>query len=61
MKYSELLKRIKAVGWRLHRHGKKHDLYRHPTRSGQIPIGRHLSQEVPKGTEQKILKDAGLK
>ena len=60
-KYSELLKILKKDGWYLHREGSRHSQYRHPTKEGQIPIGRHLSKEVPTGTHQKILKDAGLK
>jgi mRNA interferase HicA len=61
MKISELLKLLTADGWYLYKHGKKHDLYRHPTKSGQIPVPRHQSQELKKGTERAILKDAGLK
>lgn len=61
MKVSELLKILKKDGWELYRNGKRHDIYRHPTKDGQIPIPRHGSQEVAKGTEQQILKDAGLK
>lgn len=60
MKVSEMLKILKKDGWFLHRNGKRHDLYRHPTKNGQIPISRHKSQELKKGTEKSILKDAGL-
>lgn len=61
MKYAELLKVLKQDGWELHRNGARHDLYRHPTKQGQIPIPRHQSKEVKDGTLAKILKDAGLK
>ncbi|WP_373496152.1 type II toxin-antitoxin system HicA family toxin [Aquiflexum sp.] len=61
MKVSEILKILTKDGWYLFKNGKKHDLYRHPTKPGQIPIPRHQSQELRKGTEQSILKDAGLK
>ncbi|MDT0648596.1 type II toxin-antitoxin system HicA family toxin [Autumnicola edwardsiae] len=55
-----MLKILMRDGWYLHRNGKKHDLYRHPTKKGQIPLPRHRSQELKKGTERSILKDAGL-
>lgn len=60
-KVSEILKRLKKDGWYLHRHGANHDQYRHPTKKGQIPVPRHGSSEVAKGTENSILKAAGLK
>ncbi|MFN3998983.1 type II toxin-antitoxin system HicA family toxin [Algoriphagus sp.] len=43
MKISELLKLLTADGWYLYKHGKKHDLYQHPSKSGQIPVPRHQS------------------
>lgn len=61
MRVSELLKVLKKDGWYLHRNGSRHDLYRHPTKTGQIAVERHSSSEVAKGTLQQILKDAGLK
>ena len=60
-KVSELLKRLKKEEWRLHRHGKKHDLYRHPTKTGELVIPRHGSKELATGTLNSILKKAGLK
>ena len=61
MKISELLKILKKDGWYLYRNGGRHDIYRHPTKPNQLTIPRHGSKEVAKGTEQRILKDAGLK
>lgn len=61
MKVNEIIKILKKDGWYLYRNGKKHDLYRHPTKTGQIPIPRHRSQELKTGTEKSILKDAGIK
>lgn len=58
---NEVLKLLKKDGWVLYRNGSRHDLYRHPTKPNQIPIPRHGSQELPKGTLNNILKDAGLK
>lgn len=62
MKYSELLKTLKKHGWKIERHGARHDLYVHDERAGvQIPILRHLAKEVPSGTLNAIYQDAGLK
>jgi len=59
-KTSELIKRLKKDGWYIHRHGKKHDLYRHPEKEGQLVVPRHGSKELAKGTLKSILKGAGL-
>lgn len=61
MKVSEMERILTKDGWYIHRSGSNHDLYRHPTKEGQIPLSRHKGQELAKGTEQRILKDAGLK
>lgn len=60
MKFSELQRILEQDGWYILRTG-KHHLYVHPTKSGGIPVGKHVSKEVPKGTQLKILKKAGLK
>ncbi|MEQ3501096.1 type II toxin-antitoxin system HicA family toxin [Tenacibaculum sp. SSH1-16] len=60
-KINEVLRLLSADGWYLHRHGSRHDLYRHKTKEGQIPIPRHGSKEVAPGTLNSILKKAGLK
>lgn len=61
MKTSQLLKLLKEDGWFLHKHGKKHDQYVHPTKENVLIIPRHPSSELKKGTEESILKAAGLK
>jgi predicted RNA binding protein YcfA (HicA-like mRNA interferase family) len=58
MKYNELIQKLEADGWYLHRQG-KHRIYRHPVK-GQLTVPFH-SKEVPTGTAQRLLKDAGLK
>lgn len=47
MKYSELYRMLEADGWYL-KSTKKHHKYVHPTKTGFIPVGKHVSQEVPK-------------
>ncbi len=64
MKYKELIKLLEANGWYFHRLGKgAHMIYRHPTRPGSIVVasGGKLNRDVPTGTENAILRQAGLK
>ena len=61
MKTSKLLKILIEDGWFLLRHGANHDIYQHPTKEGIVIVPRHGAREIRKGTENKILKQAGLK
>ncbi|WP_392420175.1 type II toxin-antitoxin system HicA family toxin [Capnocytophaga canis] len=56
-----MLRLLKEDGWFLHREGKKHSLYKHETKAGTVILPRHSATELKKGTEQSILKQAGLK
>lgn len=61
MKFSELYRKLGKAGWYVER-TKKHHIYVHPSRPGiKIPVGKHGADEVPKGTQESILKQAGLK
>ena len=60
-KVNELIRALKKDGWYLDSHGKKHDVYLHPTKSGKLILPRHGSKELAKGTYNSILKEAGLK
>lgn len=59
MKPSELIRKVKADGWVLYKHGKKHDIYTHPTKPGQLVIPRH-NNELATGTLRQILSIARL-
>ena len=61
MKVSELRKILVKDAWYILMHGKKHDIYRQPTKPKQIALERHQSSEIANGTCNKILKTAGLK
>ncbi|MEX2336137.1 MAG: type II toxin-antitoxin system HicA family toxin [Fulvivirga sp.] len=62
MKSSELYRKLIKDGWYIHREGKgSYKLLRHPTKTGEVLFADHGSNEVAKGTANKILKDAGLK
>jgi len=60
MKFNELRKKLEKDGWYIIR-TKKHHIYAHPTKPGEIPVGKHGNEEVPTGTLNSILKRAGLK
>jgi len=55
---AELLRRLKRAGFVLAKHGKRHDIYEHPS-GRRVIIWRH-AREIPNGTYRSILKDAGL-
>jgi len=61
LKTSELIKLLKEAGCLFVSHGGEHDFWYSPLTKKRIPVPRHLSKEIPTGTANKILKDAGLK
>lgn len=61
MKVSELIKLLKKNKCYLIEHGKRHDMWHSPITEKEFPVPRHKTQDVPPGTLNSILKDAGLK
>ena len=60
MTAKELKRKLKANRWVITQ-GHRHELATHPDKPGvQITIHRHTF-DIPTGTLEKILKDAGLK
>jgi predicted RNA binding protein YcfA (HicA-like mRNA interferase family) len=61
--YRQVIKRIEDDGWYHERTAGSHLQYRHPTKTGTVtvPGGGKLSHDVPPGTLNSILKQAGLK
>lgn len=56
----ELESRLKSAGWKIIS-GARHDMAVNPNKPGvKIPIPRHKG-DIPIGTANSILKDAGLK
>ena len=41
MKRREFIRELQASGCVLHRHGKRHDIYRNPTSGQKAPVPRH--------------------
>ena len=61
MKSSELVRLLKKDGWFVVRQVGSHMIMEHATKKGQVVCPYHGSNEVGKGLENKIKKDAGLK
>ena len=61
MTYSELKKILKSNGCIIDHEGANHEIWYSPITNKTFPVGRHKTEEVAKGTLQKILKQAGLK
>lgn len=61
MKVREIIKLLERDGWMLERTKGSHRQYKHPTKSGVVTVAGNPSQDVPKGTANNILKQAGLK
>ena len=63
MKYRDVIRMIEDDGWVLERTVGSHQQYRHPTKRGTVtvPAGGKVSRDVPPGTLNSILKQAGLK
>jgi predicted RNA binding protein YcfA (HicA-like mRNA interferase family) len=61
MKCSELYRILSKDGWYPVSQSGSHIKMSHPSKSGIIVFPNHGSQEVGKGLEQKLLKDAGIK
>jgi predicted RNA binding protein YcfA (HicA-like mRNA interferase family) len=60
MTAKELKQKLIAAGWII-TEGGRHQLATHPDKPGVLlPIHRHTG-DIPAGTLNKILKDAGLK
>ena len=60
MKWSEMKAKAEKHGWKLLRHGGRHDIYVHPDKDYQIQIERHWSSEVKPGLFYKLKKQIGF-
>ena len=61
MKTSELVKILKKSSCYFVEHGKEHDKWHSDITGKDFRIPRHGSKEIPTGTANRILKDAGVK
>jgi predicted RNA binding protein YcfA (HicA-like mRNA interferase family) len=61
IKVQELLSRLEADGWFLARQKGSHRQYHHATKPGTVTVAGKPSIDIPPGTLNSILKQAGLK
>jgi len=61
MTIAEFIRSIKKQGIKFKAHGSRHDIYWNPKTGDYAQIPRHQTQDIKKGTQEKILKDLGLK
>jgi predicted RNA binding protein YcfA (HicA-like mRNA interferase family) len=60
MRSREMIKAIEEDGWYLVVVKGSHHQYKHPSKPGRVTI-KHPDSNLPKGTINSILKQAGLK
>jgi predicted RNA binding protein YcfA (HicA-like mRNA interferase family) len=61
MKVKDLIALIEQVGWYQARQKGSHRQFHHPTQSGTVTVAGKPSVDVPPGTLNSVLKQAGLK
>ena len=60
-KVREVLAQLEADGWVQVRQKGSHRQFHHPTKSGTVTVAGKPNLDVPPGTLNSILKQAGLK
>jgi predicted RNA binding protein YcfA (HicA-like mRNA interferase family) len=61
MKVREAIKLLEADGWELARTRGSHRQFKHPAKPGTVTVSGKAGLDVPPGTLNSILKQAGLK
>lgn len=61
MKVKEVIKLLEREGWYLARSKGSHRQFKHPGKPGAVTVAGKESLDVPRGTLNSILKQAGLK
>ncbi|MEV5704219.1 type II toxin-antitoxin system HicA family toxin [Actinoallomurus sp. NPDC052274] len=61
MKVNEIIKLIEADGGVMVRMSGSHRQFKHPAKPGLVTVAGKLSGTLPPGTEQSILKQAGVR
>jgi predicted RNA binding protein YcfA (HicA-like mRNA interferase family) len=60
-KIRDVLRRLRDDGWYLDRTQGSHRQFRHPVKPGLVTVPGKAGDDVPPGTLNSILKQAGLK
>jgi predicted RNA binding protein YcfA (HicA-like mRNA interferase family) len=61
MKIRDVIRVLKQDGWVVVVTEGSHRQLKHPTKPGRVTVAGHPSLEVPRGTLNSILKQAGLR
>lgn len=61
VKVREVIKLLEDDGWRLDRTRGSHRQFNHPVKKGVVTVAGKPSVDIPPGTLNNILKQAGLK
>jgi predicted RNA binding protein YcfA (HicA-like mRNA interferase family) len=61
MKTGDVIKLLQSHGWYLARMRGSHRQFKHPTKPGTVTVAGKLSADLPTGTVNSILKQAGLR
>ena len=61
MKVKDFIARLEADGWRQIRMKGSHRQYHHPVKPGTVTVAGKPSVDIPPGTLNSVLKQAGLK
>jgi len=60
MKVREILKRLRAGGWRIRNQEGSHRQFVHPAKPGKVTVAGHESDEIPPKTLRSIMKQAEI-
>lgn len=61
MKIRDIIRLVEDDGWFLVRTRGSHRHFKHPSKPGLVTIAGHPGVDMPKGTLNSVLKQAGLK
>jgi predicted RNA binding protein YcfA (HicA-like mRNA interferase family) len=60
-KVKEIISYIESDDWYLVAQKGSHRQFKHPTKTGRVTVPGNLNDDLPLGTANSILKQAGLK
>jgi len=61
MKVRDIIKLLEQDGWFLKQTRGSHRQYKHPMKPGRVTLPGHPNDDLPPGTLNSVLKQAGLK
>jgi predicted RNA binding protein YcfA (HicA-like mRNA interferase family) len=61
MNSKQVIRVLEKDGWKLKAQSGSHKQFIHPVKPGKVTVADHGKKEIPPGTLNSILKQAGLK